>query len=435
MGTIRSEREVNTIAGFPAGMDNTSPATALPTNEFGIETAVRDARNVDFTKEGKPSRRAGRVRLEAGDFHSVFADPEFPYLLRRHGDALEALDPALQADVIATGLGSDYASYCVLNGELLWTVEGRACGRVDTLLNNRPLALPTPLGVTASAGSGGGLAPGAYLVALTYLDDTGEESGACPAVAVDVGADGHLELTLPPAPAGVGMTRVYVSEPSGRTLFADHDLPAFLTSTTVTAGVRGAELLTQSLQPLPAGQIVRESNGIVLMAAGRVLWFGRAMRPRLHHPAQDFVPFPARIDLLEPLGEAEAAGTYVGAGKRVFWLGGATPKQSSMRMARLVGVQPGSACQLPGSWVGEAAPRVAYWVGLDGVPCIGLPGGQVRPLNARVVVNALERAATLVREQHGLRQILTAGPKGAVGAAAVADSVEVFQYRNGIPVP
>lgn len=440
MGTIRRESEIKWLRGLPAGMNNIAPDAALPTNEFGIPVAARDALNVDFTKEGKWRRRQGHgLTIPLPDAHSVFAHPEFPYLMARDSNTLYAMGPELEPEAVVTGLGEDATSYCVLNGELLWTIEKRATGRIDTLLVNRPLGLPNPPGVPGlAAGTNGGLHPGNYRVCLSYLDAEGEESGTCPpspTIAID--ANGAITVTLLPPPAGIVATRVYVTEANGRDFYHAFDADPDETSVRLIEGERGDEARTPHLIPLPAGHILREINGIVLMAVDNRVHYGEAMRPRLHRPAHNFIPFAARVDMLQPVGEAESAGMYVAAGKRVYFLAGATPKQANIRMVRTYGAVPGSGLSVPAEVAAlEGIPgEVAYWMGSDGTPCLGLPNGTVKVLAKGAAMTQFERGASLLREVNSITQFVTAGPQGPVGAIAATDVAEVFQYRNGILIP
>lgn len=439
MGQIRSERDVKWMRGAVAGLNNIAPDNAMPTNEFGLPVALREALNVDITKEGKFRRRKGHsLAIALPDAHSVFAHPEFPYMVARDGNAFYAIDPQLELEQLATGLGDTPTSYCVLNGELLWTTEKVATGRLDSLLVNRPLGYAAPGGVPAlTPAANGGLAEGRYRVCLSYLDGEGEESGTCAPAGVDIAANGAITVTLLAPPAGMVATRVWVTEPHGKEFYWAYDADPDELSVRIVDGMRGDIVRTPHLTPLPAGHIIREINGIILMAVDNAVLYGEAMRPRLYRPATNFVPFAARVDMLQPVGEASNAGFYVAAGKRVYFLAGATPKQGNIRMVRTYGAVPGTGLSVPAEVANLEGIEgdVAYWMGADGTPCLGLPGGTVKTLAKGAAMTQFERGASLLREVDSIAQFITAGPKGPIGAIAAADVAEVFHYRNGIPVP
>lgn len=424
MGIVR-DGDLESIR-FPLGMDNTSAEQSVPRG------AAREAVNVDIRNDGSFVSRGGATRRLALSLpHSLFGHAEWPYLMAREGGALLAIDPALEPEVVVTGLDDTEASYCVLNGELLWTVEGRATGRIDSMLNARALGLPTPPAPTLSAGLYGGLDEGTYLVALGYLDAEGVESGLGEPASIAI-TGGGIEVAIPAAlAAGVATVRVYASDANGSALWHVLDLDAAAASATITAGDWGDEPETAGLAPFPPGHILRELNGVVWMAYDRWLLHSLPMRPYLTQPADAWLGLNARIDLLEPVGQGEEAGLFVAAGKRVYYFAGGVPGQQSQRMVRAHGAVPGSGCTLDGAAFGVAG-EVAAWMGNDGVPCLGLPGGTVRPLGKRVAMHTgMSRAALLLRESAGIRQLLIAGAGGQVAKFAMTDSAEVYQYRDG----
>lgn len=419
--------------GFPGGIDNTSAETAV------APSALRDALNVDAGADGRLRRRRGRTkRLSLLYPHSLFGDAEFPYLLLRQGADLCAVDEdlALERPVLGN-LGDVPASYCMLNDEVLWTVEGRRTGRLDSMLADLPLGLPTPDGVPAlSTASGGGHTAGNYRVTLTFLDAHGEESGACEPAPIALAEGDAIVITLPQVPDVAHWVRAYVTEPDGTIFYAAGQVLAGTATLRIDAGSpRGVDVRTLDLVPLPAGHIIRELNGVVLMAQDNLVWYGRPMRPRLHHPGEDFVPFTARIDMLQPVGDADGAGVYVGAGKRIYYLAGATLKGAKIRTVRTKGAVPGTGLMIRGDLVGRAdSAPVAYWMGADGRPCLGLPGGEVKVLAPTAAMNQMSRGTSLLREVNGVRQMVTAGDAGPIGSFAAGDTAEVFHYRNGLLV-
>lgn len=426
--------DLRALEGFPLGVDNVSKVTP--------EAALRSADNIDLSDEGKPRRREGYQLALAGNFHSLFGHEHVPFLLARRGGDLvlvEGEGPSLSVTgTVATGLGTAPASYEVLNGEVLWSVEGVATGVINAWTEVRPMGSPTPARVACASVTGGALAAGRYLVAIAYLLDSGEEGGLSEPVAVTV-SEGHaIRVTLPATvPDGVESIRLWRSEPDGTTLYQAKDVFAGVLEARLTqSDGLGREAQTLHLQPLPPGQFVRQLNGIAWMADGSNVVHGTALYPFLHHPAHHRFPYRDRIDMLQPVGEGEGGGFFIAAGKRVFWLVGSRTSKMSQRIVRPHGAVPGTAINVPGTAFGVDAAQVAYWMGTDGVPCIGLPGGDVQALTEnRVAMHRFEQGASLLREANGLRSVVTAGRGGTTSQIGAGDSAEVVQYRNGIPVP
>lgn len=431
-----NERDLKKTRGFPLGINNRAEETRLPTDANGIPVAVRDAVNVDFTEAGGFRLRPGFAqRLMLAGSHSLWAHPEFPFMLVRAGGVLHAIDPSLTPEAIASGLGDAETSYCHLNGEVLFTAERVRTGRVSDLLAVEPLGIEVPAPPVLTATAGGGLAAGTYRVQVTAFSERGEESGASEPATIALDANAGIQCALPALPEGAVEFAVYLTEPDGAvpyrvamgegTLALSASLP------------RGRELDTADLAPLPPGHIIRECNGIVWVACDDALFHSRPLRPHLHHPGEDFIPLGSRITMVEPVGEGADAGLFVGHGRRVTYIAAATGRQSRMRMARAYGAVPGTSCTESGEFFGVegVTEKVAYWFGSDGTPCIGLPGGRVQTLAPGAVMTPFERGATLLRESNGNRHAITAGPNAPTSTAAAGDVAEVRQYRNGILLP
>jgi hypothetical protein len=180
---------------------------------------------------------------------------------------------------------------------------------------------------------------------------------------------------------------------------------------------------------------LRELNGVLWMAVDRWLLHSVPMRPFLARAGSNHVGLSHRIDLLEAVGAGEQGGLFVAAGKRTYYFGGGTPGTLGQRMVRAHGAVPGSGRVVDGEPFGVGG-EVAVWIGSDGTPCLGLPGGTIRTLGKRAAMTAgLERGATLLREVDGIRQLITTGAGGQAASFATTDSAEVFHYRDGKRLP
>jgi hypothetical protein len=431
MGGVIKDSDLSPITGWAGGINNTGAET-------GAQDAVRDAVNVDFRADGKFSLRAGYRKVLAGaNVHSLFSHPSFPFALVRVGPQLLSIEPDYVTTVIASGLGYQRASYAELNGAILWTVEGVATGRLDSMLNNHSLGVPSPDGIHALiADTNGGLDAGVYQVAITYSRN-GEEGGCSAASQITIADNGAIRVDLPNPPSEIDTIRVWASEADGGVLYHVFDIPAGIAEVLVTKSPRGKAIETQFLQPLPAGHLLRVLNGIPWMAVQNQVYYSDPMRPGMHHPGFNRFAFQTKIEMMQPVGDAEGAGMYIASGGRTFWLAGATPKAASQRIAYPYGAVPGTGLTVPGSMFGQSSPAPhAYWMAKNGVPCLGTPGGVVLPLTDKTVaMHRFERGASLLREVAGVRSIVTAGQGGGVSPFGTSDKVAVRHYRNGIVVP
>lgn len=417
------------------GIDNLNPVDALRRG------AVREAVNVDLNAAGQPQLRGGYREAVPGTYgHSIFG-ASFGLVGVLDNALVVSSGTAATTQTVRAGMAPRELSYAELNGDVYW-MNGVEFGRIrghdyaDT-----PGWLDNPGTPLASVTANGGLAPGDYQVALTFVDADGRESGSDLANYLTVPAGAGIRLdAIAYHPAAVKV-RLWVSDPNGDVLRHVRDLPAGLTYLTIGGGARGKVLETQFRVPLPPGQIIRSHNARLWVAAGNTLHFGEAFRYGLCHPDNAF-RFFAPIDLMEPVGQAETSGIFVAcggggddAGGRTFWLTFADDKTSRRVVCYPHGAVPGSSGSAPGKLFGlDTTGDVAFWVSWNGVFCVGLPTGQVLPLTeGQLAIPVGTRGAPLVREAKGLRQILMA-MRGQVSAdgLAVGDAVATTIRRNGV---
>jgi hypothetical protein len=392
------------------GVLNVSPETSLP------HAALREAVNVDLTKEGRMARRRGRTQVAAavtGPVHSLWHADGFPVALYVDDDTIRALRADGGTEPLHAGLAlSSPVSWAKINDLVFWS-NGVQAGLVTPDLEVFPWAPEAPTGQpTLTAVSDGGLDAGTYQVAVTFRDVLGRESGTGVAAVVAVGEGGGIQLSnIPPAPLSVTTVRVYRTGANDSSLRHVIDLPAGMPGVLLAAADRGKVLDTQHHRAMPPGHIVRYGHGRQWVARGNELLWSPALRYGLWSPATARLRFGSEIHMVEPIGDGgPGAGVFVAAGDRTYWLNGAAPEGFAQRIAHPVGVIPGSSAVTRGSvWGLETTENVVAWLASTGVFCIGAPSGVVtRFKDGEAVTDVGERAATLFREVNGVRQMVTA---------------------------
>ena len=225
-----SDKELFRLGGFPAGLNNRASSTEGPTDENGVQVALREAVNVSLTAQGHPKRRPGQVARAAGKAHSLFAME--PWLLAVVDGELRAYMPAadgaLTPDAVLATPGD---RFCTFAGDdfSVWWSNGIVSGRIAEDLSAHPFWVDTPDPVSLAAGTGS-LPKGRYEVSVTAVDAEGRESGASGAVGIMLQAGQGIVVALPPAPAGAARWRVFVTPPDGDVLYEPAELPSTATS-------------------------------------------------------------------------------------------------------------------------------------------------------------------------------------------------------------
>lgn len=382
------------------GVDLLTVETDLPPG------AVRRAENVDIRADGRFKRRDGFSPMVVGaDYHSLWSSARG--VLVGFGTRICALNPSTGglAELCDTGSPGylDFVeynghTYVINEGSFWWIPADGAIRRVGVPLPSR---MPT-----ISASATGALPAGRYVVALSRVDDRGEESAAKVLGSVDLPGGGgvllsDLEQSLSHS------YRIYLTPPNGDALYLSEQFSAAFAEYLVTQPGDGAIRTTQHLAPMPAGSFVRWHAGRLYVARGDTLWFSEALRPHLHDPRYNFDRFVGDIRFIEPV----QGGIFVADDRGVWWLDGTDPTQFKKRLVTSVRAIKRSSLRLPGAHFGnkitETDRDVAVWLSEEGY-AVGKASGDVvslHPERVRVAADLEGRSAFLVRD--GIRQVIT----------------------------
>lgn len=411
------------LGPWPAGVDNLAPEGELPRNEFGTRpVALREADNVDLSKEGRASRREGYVGCYAGALvHSLWSHDDLGFGLYVDAGELRTFDPDESTAALGVTLGDMPLSYAAV-GDRVYFSNATNSGMLSALDRVvHPWGAPAaPALPPFDVVDGYALPAGLYQLAITVTDALGRESGAERATQVQLADNqGILLAGLP----DTGQVNVYLSDANDQVLRLAARLPAGTPSYLIAMPAEGIKLATALLDPMPPGQITRIFNGRHWVADGRTLRWSPPLRYGMTDLAHALIRFDARIDLLEPV-TGDGAGLFLAAGKRTYFLAGADPSALRPVDAHSAGAVPGTSVQVPGQSIGmDDDSDFTVWLSRKGTYVIGLPGGRITALNAaRAVLNDAERGASLFAERNGKKQVITAlrGPRSA-GGLAVTD--------------
>lgn len=380
------------------GMNNRLPDHQLSIVERGRKAGdyLRNAVNVDLTISGTLQRRKGSALVVSGaNCHSLWSDGEQAFYV--DGTDIKSF----AGDVVATGLAyGRRVSFCKLpTGLVVWS-DGVRVETVDA----GPLA-PAEINPAPNvvAGSGGSLHAGVYQVAFTAVASDGRESAPTWPIQVVVPESGRIQVTGLPS----SMTNIYVSPLNGETLF----LAAATTASSYTVPIlstQGPQCPTTGLRSIPAGHIVREHHGRLIVADEAGIYYSEPWAYGLYDPVKGRIPL-AGVTLVEPV----QFGVYLATADKTYWLAGADVNQ----VERMVEILPYGAVE--GSSTRMENNLDVAWFSPRGL-VVGTPEGQVKNVQEQTVaVGAAQTGATLYREQDGLRQLVASvSPTSTTRAAA-----------------
>lgn len=274
-------------AAWVAGINNKADWRKVPPD------ALRNASNIDVRSDGSLALRAGFEQAYAGTaVRGVLALGE--ELLIADGSDLVRFDSRTNTHLtLASIAGAGRLLGAELNGELFFCTENQTLRYRRGVL--RRWGVPT---VTAqpmpTVMSGGGLQPGLYQLAMTWVDAAGDEGGTVLPIRINVAAGQAVLVELP---ALAGMTpRLYVSAPNGSTLY----LQAEHAGEHVISVVRDDQQRLETVllrEPSPANHIAAH-NSVLALASGPVLWLTMPMRAHLLERARRFFQYPEDIGLV-----------------------------------------------------------------------------------------------------------------------------------------
>lgn len=415
---------------WPRGISNATEEGVLPLNDFGTRPiALRDAVNVTLTANGTPARRDGATKVAVVSLgHSLWSDAKLPFGLFVDGGVLHALRPGGERISLSYDVGNLPISYALVNDRVFFTSPA-GCGQVTMDLVVQPWAPAAPDGQPlVTAATGGALAKGTYQVAVTFVDDVGRESGSTLATAVDVEDGGAISVTAIPQPPAGWRVNVYCTAASDGVLRLFNTLVPGIFALNISAPPAGRPLLTQFLEALPAGHIVRFGHGRQWVARGNELLWSEPLRYGQFNPAANRMRFDGEIELLEPLGDGGAgAGVFVCANNRTYWLDGADPAEFRQRIVAHEGAVPGSSWREGGPAFGrETNDTVVLWLSRKGTFRLGAPGGVITDPNPTALADDASRAAVLRRTDAGLEHLVVALRAPQAQAAAAVDSCVTY---------
>lgn len=360
------------LGPWPKGIDNVSADDAL------VKGCARDALNVDFDRQGIAARRRGLRRVSAdATVHSLWNGKTGGFAMQ--GANLCRADlagGALVLQPIATLPTAERVDYCSFNGRTYLTSRSYL-GYVEPTGTLRAVGVPEAPPPTLIANAAGGLFAGRYAVAVSLVDDRGEEGGLSELAFVNVAEGGGLTVSFPTGtPAGY-IARIYRTEANGDVLHRAYEVPVAVGSVIVGVGTLGRAADTRWLRRTPPGDMVRGWMGRLLIARGRFLLYSVALRPGLHDPRFAFVQMPRRITMLEGV----SGGVYLGQPDGAVFLAGTDPKDWQQSRSGAAAPVPRASALASTDDLDPALElpmglEVAVWLSASGY-AIGMPDGRI----------------------------------------------------------
>ena len=307
------------------GINNRLPDFALHVPKVG--DWLRSGVNVEVTNAGTIVRRKAESLVQsmtgAHSLHMVSATAG--YLVR--DSVLYAITLPTYSETLVKILASDARLSWVETMGGLYASNGTDIGRVSG--STWTAALPTPGKPASPTQIGGGLEPGQYQVAVSYVRLSGanllEEGGVSESLAVTLSSQGGIRVNLPAATAGATHVNIYLTQANGEVPY----LLGFVAAGTATfdcialpttgreAPVRFDSKGSKQIEaPLPAGELF-SSMGRLCSIVDNSIYAGIPFRPGYYLPIEGVIRFTAPVTL----AIENQNGTYI-CGDKTRWIPG-----------------------------------------------------------------------------------------------------------------
>ena len=384
-------------SGFLGLRNNVDPES------FGREDLVA-ALNCDIDDSGGVGRRKGySAPVTANVDRDLWASGAL--CLGVGSNALKQVHPDYTTTTLRSGLtASRPLSYAAV-GDRAYYSNGIELGCVQNGANRTwGIAVPGKPVLTAMSGT---LTAGKYQVVITYLRNDSQESGTGLAATIEISSAGGIALSSIPVSTDAAVTHkvIYAASVGGETLYRAGVIANSVTTFSIIDAQKGTQpLLTQFLQPPPAGEHVAYWNGYMLVAAGARLYPSEPYAPELFD-YRKAVPFLDALAMVAPV----KGGVWLGLGSQIVWMTGDTPETWDYKAAADYGVIPGTLWFADSGVIGDGqatGDMAAFFASKRGL-CVGSPGGRLTNLTeARFAYPSMDRGAGIVRRHRGTNQFL-----------------------------
>jgi hypothetical protein len=405
------------LPAFTLGMDLLSDETSL------LKGTVRTADNVEFDRGGGVRTRAGTTLVQSGEFHSLFTAPQRREMFGvRVNQIVSIAVPTGTPTTLYDMPSTDPVEWCEHNGAVFFSSSKRAGWIPAGSDEARQLGVAIPQAPTVAAIATGGLLAGSYMVAISQVDDRGEESGMCPWIQVELETAGGVLFSNLPSTSG-WYVRIYCTQRDGDVMHLAAEFPAGLSQYLVGAFTPRTTATHDMIRPMPPGEFCRAWGARLYTAQGDTLYYSLPFQYGRNNRVNGYTQFNGDITFVEPV----SGGVFVGAGSRVWFMGG-EPSNAKMVVVSTCAAVPHSSTLVAGEQLTEkkigTSDPVALWLSTSGYT-VGTPDGRVvelQPERIRVA-GGIEFGKTAFVLRDGVKEVITTLSSTTEAYGTAEDSV------------
>lgn len=394
---------------FQGGMNTLAPDFDLP------PATVRDLRNCVLTANGLVKRRDGFSQATSGVTHSLWSDGDFAFYVSDNTlFNLKDTEGVLSRTVARLHMVPNArVSYARVGNDVYWS-NGTDFERITNGTSVMPVPTPNPYPRITVTG-GGSLRKGVYQICISNAIGDEESAPTWP-VQVEVSEGSSIVISLPVT----GFNRyIYMSTQNGDQMFlVGMAFSGQNTFVIPTMPIYGRRCTIEKLRSMPAGHIVRWSNGRLLVANDNILYYSEPYAPTLFNPLKNFIQFSERITMVLPTD----FGMYIGADK-TYWLAG-----EDINKAELISVMPhtvteGTEWSVPNS-------NDVGWYGSRGLVRADQNGKATLQQDDSIAPDLAGSGAAIYREVDGMKYTIASLSNANASFAAAKSFMEAEVIRK-----
>ena len=381
------------------GLHNTGTPESM---EPGQMEAAYD---VDIDADFKVRTRLGQTQISAVASHSIWANDEGDFCVVMQGPDMKRMDESGNLTQLKRLSSSAPVSYAELN-HVIYFSNGTDTGRIveGTV---REWGIRNPIGQPGAAPTYGGLPPGRYLYAMTFLRLDEKESGSLAPQVIELTDSGGISFTAMEVSTDPHVVSkcLYLSAPNGTELYRIAVVPNADTSYSyMNAGLDlGIPLGNEFAEPAPAGTIVEIYAGVAYVIKDGVAWASDIYDLEQFSKSSRFIPMPDQITMFAAVED----GIFVGNTKDTWFFEGTDVTNFKARRVLNEAAVPGTVTKFDAAeeMAGKELPvpsRTALaWMSSDGV-VFAQASGHVRKVTmAKYSIPMGTVGAGLLRAQRG----------------------------------
>jgi hypothetical protein len=320
------------------GINNIASVNRMP-NGYLTECV-----NLNINNSGILGQRSGFSEKLAGEFSAIWSDSLRCFAVK-NGDLIE-IGKDYGETVLRSNIGRVATDFVCCDGNYYYCSPSIHGVIKETTLQSLIGQAMVETQPTITYTSGGTLLAGKYMIAVTTLNDSGEESGTTTPVVFELLEDDKaLVLSLLP-PTTENYYAIYASTRNGTELFRQGVISTATPSVTLLdIDDGGFPLDSIGIMPAPYGELIAYHYGHLFIARDNLLFYSKPMQYG-RWSEEDYYEYPSKITAILPCESGmwistEESGTY--------WISGKTPMHGMEVQSDFVQNKKTNSCILMGS--------------------------------------------------------------------------------------